>query len=532
MATLDPSPGAARILDALQAGDLARASEALIDDGFLVMSSAVIGRILAHLDALPRDALRDHPFIEDVYGLLLFNAPGRRTASYRQFAASIRSVRELWRTTPGARERFILLGVEVGASRFLGRFAEGATAASRMLEVDAELSEQERVALAGVHPLIIGQAGVTATYAGESSIARRCVEIELEGSIRLGNPTRISTALGHAALIEVLAGRYRAAEALLARIRPEDWTEEEWRDGVPSGTSIVAAGYAAVNRGDFATALSLVAELERDDPLDEHWALGAMVKALALAMSGELEVAEEGLAAVLRDRATEPERATAQAAGAYGLLALFRLITGDIALTGEERRPEDPLGRTAALDLAVRASRAASSGEQELAAELLARASTLPRTPLQDLIVAICGIAVSVAADAGTSTLRGFAARIHAVVETQGLNWPIAFLSPEERAAILAVTDRPLLTASLEQAFARFPSIERVVGRVVRLTPRELTVLAELVRTDSRASIASRLVVSENTVKSQLRALYQKLGARDRAGALRKASELGLLGGG
>lgn len=61
------------------------------------------------------------------------------------------------------------------------------------------------------------------------------------------------------------------------------------------------------------------------------------------------------------------------------------------------------------------------------------------------------------------------------------------------------------------------------------LTPRERAVL-ELLATDlTRAQIAEALFVSENTVKSQQRTLFRKLGATTRVQALLAAHRLGLL---
>ncbi|MGD8169596.1 response regulator transcription factor, partial [Herbiconiux sp. P16] len=64
-----------------------------------------------------------------------------------------------------------------------------------------------------------------------------------------------------------------------------------------------------------------------------------------------------------------------------------------------------------------------------------------------------------------------------------------------------------------------------------RLTDREATVLHQLVETGSAAEIASALFVSINTVKSQLRSLYRKLGVASREEALVAAAERGLLEG-
>jgi LuxR family maltose regulon positive regulatory protein len=61
------------------------------------------------------------------------------------------------------------------------------------------------------------------------------------------------------------------------------------------------------------------------------------------------------------------------------------------------------------------------------------------------------------------------------------------------------------------------------------LTPGELKVLRYLPTNLSRPEIASELSVSPNTVSVHIRSIYAKLQVRDRAAAVRHASELGLL---
>lgn len=77
---------------------------------------------------------------------------------------------------------------------------------------------------------------------------------------------------------------------------------------------------------------------------------------------------------------------------------------------------------------------------------------------------------------------------------------------------------RPVLAATSVSA-------ERV--DVVRLSARERLVLVELARSSSVQEIADTLFVSLNTVKSQLRSVYRKLGVNSREGALAEALRLG-----
>ena len=60
------------------------------------------------------------------------------------------------------------------------------------------------------------------------------------------------------------------------------------------------------------------------------------------------------------------------------------------------------------------------------------------------------------------------------------------------------------------------------------LTKRERVVLAHLTEETTLDDIARRLFVTRNTVKSQVRSAYRKLGVSTRAEAVERARELGL----
>lgn len=61
------------------------------------------------------------------------------------------------------------------------------------------------------------------------------------------------------------------------------------------------------------------------------------------------------------------------------------------------------------------------------------------------------------------------------------------------------------------------------------ISARELEVLHEIAAGHSNKEIAQRLQVSPNTVKTHVARLLEKLGARRRTDALRRARELGLV---
>jgi DNA-binding NarL/FixJ family response regulator len=76
----------------------------------------------------------------------------------------------------------------------------------------------------------------------------------------------------------------------------------------------------------------------------------------------------------------------------------------------------------------------------------------------------------------------------------------------------------PAVTRRLITEFARAPA--PVVPRPAALTPRETEVLRLVAEGLSNLEIATRLVVSEETVKTHVRRVLAKLGLRDRTQAV------------
>ncbi|MCL2652349.1 MAG: response regulator transcription factor [Propionibacteriaceae bacterium] len=86
----------------------------------------------------------------------------------------------------------------------------------------------------------------------------------------------------------------------------------------------------------------------------------------------------------------------------------------------------------------------------------------------------------------------------------------------------------PLLAGRVATAAAHLASGEFWPGARLGLTQRESEVLALLVAGLSNRGIATRLVVSDDTVKTHLRGLYRKLDVNDRAAAVAAALREGL----
>lgn len=112
------------------------------------------------------------------------------------------------------------------------------------------------------------------------------------------------------------------------------------------------------------------------------------------------------------------------------------------------------------------------------------------------------------------------------------------FLDAGEQIAILSRTllpqldDQPLLThmRALLSAFPVQPQNgTQAVSLLEPLSPQEMRVLRLLVQHRSNADIADALVVSVNTIRTQVQSIYSKLGVHTRAAASEVARELHLI---
>ena len=87
-----------------------------------------------------------------------------------------------------------------------------------------------------------------------------------------------------------------------------------------------------------------------------------------------------------------------------------------------------------------------------------------------------------------------------------------------------------MLTAQHRQLVAELDRVRsRAVSDGTSLTAAELRILPLLPTHLSLAEIARQLVLSRNTVKTQVAAIYRKLDATSRTEAVQRASDLGLL---
>jgi LuxR family maltose regulon positive regulatory protein len=150
-----------------------------------------------------------------------------------------------------------------------------------------------------------------------------------------------------------------------------------------------------------------------------------------------------------------------------------------------------------------------------LTARLLARTILTPRDRLEALVI-------DAAAAARTGDHRDANIRLESARSVAN--------ETEIRSAFAGLTalDRETLTIAAPGVTALRPSYPDH-ATLIRLSPREQSLLEALSRTTSRNEIAQELFVSVNTIKTQLATLYSKLGTTTRDDTIVKAQRLGLL---
>ena len=87
----------------------------------------------------------------------------------------------------------------------------------------------------------------------------------------------------------------------------------------------------------------------------------------------------------------------------------------------------------------------------------------------------------------------------------------------------------PSVTRRLIQAFVQTPTAPRPSAELDRLTVREREVLVALASGASNAELATRLFVSEETIRTHVKRVLHKLALRDRAQAIVFAYESGVV---
>ncbi|MCP2164833.1 LuxR C-terminal-related transcriptional regulator [Goodfellowiella coeruleoviolacea] len=506
------------------------ALEALCDRHILAAAGDLAGRLLFVLSQVPDEELRARPRLMLAW-ISAYHAMNQPEASelrpYLRHYAELGTRLAATMDIPG--ETSLATLVAVGTAAMIGLRMRGASAEAE------ELGERltARAAQLGSLPGAEGeprpgwlamQRGLTRSLMGDFPAAvelyrkayeRATVEPETAATAlnAAANLAMIFGHLGHAALAHQWLDRMRGFASPSERVRflltvggtiAEGWDALDRYDeaSLAACLEITGDGTRQLEVWPFVAALVFAHGLYLGDPATSLAQLGTLRLTHAPAL------VEQGTAArVIRRAHVELLTATGQATRA------LRLI-----------KEADPQATWSALPAA---RLRLLNGEYELARAMASRTSWHETTSRRDarqllLVKAIAALRMGDQDEAR----RSLALVRHVRTADEVLS--LASLPPADRDEVIRLGELPLTDAAAERlARARPVFPERV--ELVELTTREQVVLTQLDAGLTITEVARTLVVSVNTVRTQVKSAYRKLGASSREGALMRAYELGVL---
>jgi LuxR family maltose regulon positive regulatory protein len=474
---------------------------------------------------VPLMTLRNLPLISIVLAISA-NANGtQRLRALEYFALAVYGARKQ-RSRSRPADRALLLTIESAANRVSGRAAPALTAAVGGLDLMRTMGPAERDLLGRNEPTIYNQLGTTLLYGGRATDALECFRAA----------TAVSDAKGLLAGLQGLAlqagtlairGDMPEAISVLADASRRVWPDS-WADGYPGSLAVVARAYLALEEGNPDAAAEHLATLERHRSTIEHWSVLADVDALISLLKGAPEGAQVQLDTTLREQKARHAIHADMAAELRHTAALIKLAGGNVTAAEDllAKAPESPRRRVS------RARIALARGDLERAMQLLtgwgddaaddAVSSRVRGEQLALLAGAIALAQASASRPERAEHVHVALRRLAAFLWDRGLTLPVMLTPVAALDAMLSAATAGSYDDDFVGLLTRARDTGVIGGRGVRprLTERELAVAATLAHHSSLDDIAAAMSVSRNTVKSQLRALYRKLGVGSRDEAL------------
>lgn len=469
------------------------------------------------LAPLPRSRLRDHPVLLVLRAVTQLRDDAGHAAALELLdavAGAASAGKSSSRTVPALDQT-----ARAVARRLTGHRDQGVPAARSGIAALTDLQPHERSELANVLSELHNQQGLTLLYSGRLGESVRRFE-QAFAAARVADDRHRAAAFA------------AAATALTGNMpRSTRWSEnietEPTYDHAPQRWALLrmAAAIRLLERDDLDGAehqLGVIADLP---PPAEPWAFIGGVRAwLDLCRRRP----DEGLDRLVELRAAAQVRTRCSRFALHLnqlLVALMHVALGDPTAAA------DALDQTSDRDAYAQVTRARvqlAGDEPEQALSSLLRASIAglesPRLRAEHAAVE-CAVLLRLDLQSDAARILD---RLWSPLHRHGLRLPLALSAPQDLRAIGDLAEREG-RPEIVDAVARTVPLLGVKDRVPRLTPREVALLSELAHDGDAKDIASRLHVSVNTVKTQRRSLYRKLGVSSRLEAMAAASAHRLL---
>lgn len=503
---------------ALEAEDYGLASEVLRNHADEYLEGELGKRGAYLLDSLPLTVLAKYPMLA-ISLAVAYSATGKFRFKTLELLALAATTAHALAFKAQPVDRLVMIMIESVAMRLSG-FGDAAVRSARAgIRLYRGMTPEERDGIGRFEGAILVQFSLSLHSGSMGEEALEAVEYGVSAENKCRNSGRGNYACTLLAYFHALDGNIHLAKVQLRDSGPEYWLEPGINSYFASPFRL-ASFFCAMEEQRFDDAREWLDLLSAEEESNEFWPVIRLAESMLAIINNE---ATSSLVRMHGYLNRENDRPAAQKTGRQMLAtaaALLSLASGDAGNAIKTTQKIASLEDRHTLQALVRLAQ----GDAPEALRLCASAGT-PVSPRTRFVQAVVALAASL--QQGNRGIDSANIRVvESLAKDFGLGLALNFLPiPDlERVLHAARNEGIKLTAN----GVLVSSIPGGLGRVV-LSQRELAVLRELVSTGSFAEIAERQFVSVNTVKSQLRSVYKKLGVSDRSAAIDAARVQGLL---
>lgn len=495
-------------------------TQILLESGFKLFgdSSKVMSRTLPQI---PKTQLVKYPVLTLALGVIYNGEKHSRFKGLEHFALALAATSILGKSMP-PEERLAISLARTVALRLTGQFKHAASAAQLALKNLDELPLADRDKLQIFETIALGQWGLTLLLTGDFSAAEKALQHAIASGKRLGSRQGQYFALSLLAYRHALEGDLHTATTY-AELASDSFVEAPSMELYQQTPLAMARAMIELGRLRPEAASKYLAPVLSETATSEFWGRLRVIEAQIDLLQGHPGIATGRLDVALARRKDLPPL-NPRDSTALAVMQANLLLTG-----GNVSGARAALNKLPARNPATIIAKARLSLVTGLPTEVVELLGTkVPLATVMQQLEARILLTVARLQLQDVASVRADLEMISGALTTLQNRWPLV---------LLTAPDRELLRASMKKLGVPFPpASEMPLGAIptkltsITLTPRESTILATLVVTGDRAEIARLNFVTLNTVKSQLRSLYKKLGVTSRDEALLVAHQENLLG--
>lgn len=486
------------------------ASRLLVRSGMRLLLEDMRG-LSEVLRSIPYTQIAKHPLL--AFGLgLIYNADKRtRFKGLEYFMLATASAKVQAKSLP-SEEKLAVDLVQAVALRVTGQFKLSASLSRKCLKTLAELALADREQLETFEAVALGHWGISLLAVGDEKAANKALHLSLAtGQHFDSRPARFFAASLLAYHFAVQGELHKAVDYVQTAqtLFPDDPFKELYQH-TPLN---MALALIALGRLDPDTAEAHLGKVISETATSEFWGRLRVLEARIELLRGRAGIASGRLQAVLATinelPALNPVDSTALAVVSTELM-LANGKASQAARAIAKIKPKSPAGTVAQARLKLATGRPAEVVELVAGTEQFGTAEAFLEA---SILLTVARLHLQPAA-----SVRSDIAKISGTMDVLQNLWPLAMLSASDLQLLLNAADE--LNIPLPDVSGLPTALVPNSLSVITLTPREASILAVLATTGDRDEIARLQFVSVNTVKTQLRSLYKKLGVGSREEAL------------